>query len=230
MDKSIQIHRDTCRDCIRHAPSQRAKLLVLTPSPSYPFQKVCADYFQIDGHSYLTIVDRFSGWLCIYAHEVNHRTLQHVFRDLFIAYGVSEELSTDGGPQFTAEAFQKFLKLWGVNHRLSSASYPQSNGKTEVVVKAAKRIIRNNRSSDGGLNTDMAVRAILQYCNTPLPDIELSPAQILLHRQLRDSVPTHPAHYKPHKEWVLTAEERERALSQRNHLLVKNHNATTREL
>ena len=146
MDKSIQIHRDTCRDCIRHAPSHRAELLVLTPSPSYPFQKVCADYFQIDGHSYLTIVDRFSGCLCIYAHEVNHRTPQHVFRDLFIAYGVSEELSTDGGPQFTAEAFQQFLKLWGVNHRLSSASYPQSNGRAEVVVKAAKRIIRNNRS------------------------------------------------------------------------------------
>ena len=76
----------------------------------------------------------------------------------------------------------------------------------------------------------MAVRAILQYRNTPLPAIELSPAQILLHRQLRDSVPAHPAHYQPHKEWVLTAEERERALSQRNQLLVKNHNATTREL
>ena len=194
---------------------------------------MCADSFQIAHHPYLTVVDRYSGWLCIYAfkaHQVNHRTLQHVFRDFFIAYGVSKELSTDGGPQFTAEAFQQFLKLWGVSHRLSSASYPQSNGRAEVPVKAAKRIIHNNRSSDGGLNTDMAARAILQYRNTPLPDNELSPAQILLHRQLRDSVPAHPAHYKPHKEWVLTDEEREKALTQRNHLLIKNHNATTREL
>ena len=226
MDRSIQIHRENCPDCIRHAPSHHAEPLTITPSPSYPFQQVCADYFQIEGHSYLTVVDRFSGWLCIYAfhaHEVNNWTLQHVFRDLFMAYGVSEELSTDGGPQFTAEAFQQFLKLWGVDHRLSSAFYPQSNGRAEVAVKTAKRIIHNNRSPDGGLNTDKAARAILQYRNSPLPDIGLSPAQILLHRQLRDSVPAHPSHYQPHKEWILTAQARERALSKRNHLLVKNH-------
>ena len=90
--------------------------------------------------------------------------------------------------------------------------------------------MHNNCLSDGGLNADKAARAILQYRNTPLPDIELNPAQILLHHQLRDSVPAHPAHYQPHKEWVLTAEERERALSKRNHLLVENHNATARTL
>ena len=72
--------------------------------------------------------------------------------------------------------------------------------------------------------------SLLQYRNTPLPDIALSPAQILLHRQLRDSIPAHPAHYKPHKEWVLTAEEREKTLSNRNHLIVKNQNAKAREL
>ena len=99
-----------------------------------------------------------------------------------------------------------------------------------MAVKAAKRIIHNNCSSDGGLNTDTAARPILQYRNTPLPDIELSPAQILLHRQLRDSIPVHPDHYQPHKKWVLTAEEREKALSKQNHILVKNHDATARKL
>ena len=181
---------------------------------------MCANYFQLTGHSYLTIVDRFSGWLCIYAfkvHDIRHNTLQQVFRDLFIAYGVPDELCTNGGPQFMAKDFQDFLKLWGVTHRLSSARYPQSNGRAEVAVKAAKRIIHNNCSPDGGLNTDKAARA------------GLSPAQILLHRQLRDSIPAHPAHYQSHKEWVLTAEEREKALSKRNHLLIKNQNVKARE-
>ncbi len=144
MDRTIQIHRDACPDCIRHAPSHHPEPLILIASPSYPFQQVCADYFKITGHSYLTIVDRFSGWICIYAfkaHEIRHQTLQRVFRDLFIAYGVSEELSTDGGPQFMAKDSQDLLKLWGVNHRILSAHYPQSNGRAEVAVKAAKRII-----------------------------------------------------------------------------------------
>ena len=164
MDRSIQIHRDNCLDCLRHAPSHRPKPIILTPSPSYPFQQICTDYFKITGHSYLTIVDRFSGWICIYAlkaHEVRHQTLQRIFRDLFIAYGVSDELSTDGGPQFMAKDFQDFLKLWGVSHRLSSVSYPQSNGRAEVAVKAAKRIIHNNCSPDGDIHNDKAARAII---------------------------------------------------------------------
>ena len=99
-----------------------------------------------------------------------------------------------------------------------------------MAVKAAKRIIHNNCSADGGLHNDKAARAILQYRNTHLPDIALSPAQILLHHQLRDSIPAHPAHYQPHKEWVLAAEGRERALSNHNHLIVKNQNAKAHEL
>ena len=65
---------------------------------------------------------------------------------------------------------------------------------------------------------------ILQYRNIPLPDIALNPAQILLHRQLRHVIPAHPTHYQPHKEWLLTAEEREREPSNCNHLIVKDQN------
>jgi hypothetical protein len=60
MDRSIQIHRETCQDCIQHASSHHTEPLVLTPSPSYPFQQVCADYFLIEGHSYLAVA-----YLCI---------------------------------------------------------------------------------------------------------------------------------------------------------------------
>ena len=119
-------------------------------------------------------------------------------RELFIAYGVPEELSNDGGPQFTSSAFSNFLTVWGVRTRLSSVAYPQSNGRAELGVKAAKRIIHNNVASDGSLNTDAAARAIIAYRNTPLPDINMSPAQILLHRNLRDGIPVHPQHYRMH--------------------------------
>ena len=170
-----------CIDCTK----------ILTPSPNYPFEKICADYFHIGSYTYLSIVDRFSGWLCIHyfkSGEATSKTLTNVFGDLFIAY---EELSSDGGPQFTSKEIQDFLMAWGVKHRPSSVAYLQSNGRAELAVKAGKRIIHNNISSDGSLNNDGASRAILQYRNTPLPEIKLSPAQILSHRNLRDSLPTH---------------------------------------
>ena len=106
-----------------------------------------------------------------------------------------------------SKGFQDFLKVWGVKHRLSSVAFPQSNGRAEVAVKAAKQIIHNNISPDGSLDNDIAAQGILQYRNTPLPDINLSPAQVLLHHQLRDRIPAQSVHYRPHKEWVLTAEE-----------------------
>ena len=35
----------------------------------------------------------------------------------------------------------------------------------------------------------------MQYQNTPLPDLNLSPAQILFHHNFRDYIPSHPSHY-----------------------------------
>ena len=233
MDAQMRNFKDACSDCLANSPSQQAEPIVLTPSPDWPFQQICVDYFELQVYMYLSIVDRFSGWLNIYHMKQGNSTSQKLIsicRDLFIQYGAAEELSSDGGPQFTAQRFQEFLKSWGVKHRRSSVGYPQSNGRAEVGVKAAKRIIHNNLSADGSLDNDRAARAILQYRNTPLPDINLSPAQILLHRQLRDCVPAIPSHYNLHKEWVLSAKEREVALAMRTQKVIDNYNRKTRSL
>lgn len=77
-----------------------------------------------------------------------------------------------------------------MEHRLSLGEYPQSNGKAELGVKSTKHIY--NVAPNGSLNTNAATRAILQYWNTPLPEISFSPAQILFHRQLHDHLPVKP--------------------------------------
>ena len=97
-------------------------------------------------------------------------------------------------------------------------------------MKAGKRIVRGNTNPRGGLNNDNAVKAILQYRNTPLQDCGLSPAQILFHRHLRDSIPCHPSQYKLHSEWVDAAEDRELKYHQRNHILAEEYNRHTRSL
>ena len=188
----------------------------MSPSPDWPFQQICADYFEFESHSYLSIVDRYTAWLNIYHFlpgQSTSKTLIDTFRTLFIAYGVPEEISSDGGPQFTAHSFETFLSTWGIEHRRSSVDYPQSNGRAELGVKSAKRIISENTSKDGSLNNDKAAHAIMQYRNTPLPHINLSPAQLLLHRQLRDHLPTNPKLYQLHKEWIITATHREKVFA-----------------
>ena len=84
-----------------------------------------------------------------------------ITRDIFQAYGVPEELSRDGGPPMHSHAFLDFLTRWKVDHRLSSVGYAQSNGRAELAVKTAKRIVYDNIASNGSLNTDKVARAVL---------------------------------------------------------------------
>lgn len=97
-------------------------------------------------------------------------------RSVFKVFGVPVELASDGGPQFKASSTEKFLSKWGVKHRISSAYFPQSNGRAEVAVKTAKRLLHDNIGRSGSLNNDNFLRAMLQLRNTPDPDCNLSPS------------------------------------------------------
>ena len=45
-------------------------------------------------------------------------------RHTFATYGIPDELTSDGGPEFIAHNTRQFLKDWGVHHRLSSVGLP----------------------------------------------------------------------------------------------------------
>ena len=90
--------------------------------------------------------------------------------------------------------------------------------------------MQNNTAIDGSLNCDKASQALLQYRNTPLQHLGLSPAQILFHRNLKDGIPTDPEALKPHRIWLDAAESREEAFHQRNNRLVERYNRHTRLL
>ncbi len=103
-------------------------------------------------------------------------------------FGVPEVLSSDGGPEFTSNLTREFLKRWGVTHRISTAYNPQSNGRAEVAVKAMKRLLRSNIGPNGSLDSDRFIRALLQQWNTPDPDCNILPAQVLFGKPLQDSL------------------------------------------
>ena len=69
--------------------------------------------------------------------------------------------------------------------------------------------IYDNVAPNGSLNTNAAAMAILQYCNIPLPESNLSPAQVLFHRQLHVHLPVKPCYYHLHKDWIISSRQRE---------------------
>ena len=232
LNSSIRNTRNSCKVCNEIAPSQAREPLRLLPQPSFPFQFICMDAFELHGHHYLAIVDKFSGWIIVF-YVRSYPTRKHVIsslRSVFSTFGAPEILYTDGGLPFQAQELELFLKRWKVSHITSSAFYPQSNGRAELAVKTAKRLLTENTASDGSLNCEKACQALLQYRNTPIQHVGLSPAQLLFHRSLRDSLPIDPRSLHPSKLWLEAASKRENAFKERNIALSNRYNRNTRPL
>ena len=82
-------------------------------------------------------------------------------RRIFVAFGVPVNISSIGSPEFSAKVTKDFLKRYGIHHRMSSAYHPVSNGRAESAVKASKRLLMENVGSNGELNNDKMVQALL---------------------------------------------------------------------
>ncbi|KAG0726007.1 Transposon Ty3-I Gag-Pol polyprotein [Chionoecetes opilio] len=232
IDAEVEQKRRQCAVCDTHAPSSPAETLLPTPPPQYPFQQVVADLFQLDGHTYIAVADRLSGWL-----EVEHLSgdatsarLITVFRRWFKRFGIPEELSCDGGTNLTSQESRGFLDTWRVRLRVSSAHYPQSNGRAEAAVKCAKRLLRGNTGRNGSLDTDAAAWAIMQYLNTPPQGSGASPAQLITGRQLRDAIPVDASLYEVSKRWAWLLRERERAIARSGDSAASRHDQTAHNL
>ncbi len=91
----------------------------------------------------------------MYRSESGAAGLVRRLRETFVTYGIPEELTSEGGPQFTAAVTQRFLDEWGVRHRRSSVANPHTNNRAEVAVKTVKRILADNFGPAGSLDIDM---------------------------------------------------------------------------
>ena len=212
----IQATRANCQHCNRMASSQAALPPTPLTLPEYSFQCICANYFHYRGHTYLVIVDRYSNWPIVERAEDGAQGLIKTLRHTFATYGIPDELSFDGGPEFIDHTTRGFLHQWGVHHRLSSVAFQHSNCRAEVGVKSVKRLITGNVGKDGAININAFQEAILQYRNTPDPTTKMSPAMCVFGRPVKDLIPILPGKYHPHPTWRESLHLREEALRHRH--------------
>lgn len=213
--RDITNHRASCLPCNTMSPSQ-ASLPPTPPTlPTRPFQCICADYFHYRGHNYVVIVDRFSGWPIVDRSTNGATGLTSALRSTFVTFGIPDDITTDGGPEFTASTTRKFLADWGVHHRISSVANPHSNARAEIGVKTVKRALAGNTPENGNLDTDAFQRAMLTYRNTPDPVTKISPAIAVFARPIKDLIPVLPGKLRLHPYWDKLLDEREATMATR---------------
>ena len=191
LSADISQKRGQCKTCNENAPSQPDEPLIITPEPTSPFEQVASDIYQIGRYYYHIYADRLSGWTEVA--KIKSTAFKHLKKDFqrwFQTFGIPNEISSDGGPPYNSHEYDQFLKKWGISKRLSSAHYPQSNGRAEVAVKAMKRTLDGNVNPlTGDIDTDEATKAIMTHRNTPSQERGISPSEALFGYRIRDHLP-----------------------------------------
>lgn len=185
----IQI-AEACEVCQKASPRQAREPLMPHERGEHPFQKAGVDLFSIANRNYMVLVDYLSGfWEVDFLPSTNTSTIIMKLKAHFARHGIPEILISDNA-QFVSREFNEFTASWGITLKTSSPGHSQSNGKTESAVKAAKTMMKKCTNSDHYL-------ALLELRNTPVQNLNLSPAQMALSRRTRTCLPSTPEQLKP---------------------------------
>ena len=180
MSKELKDYLKDCSFCQTNAPAQRREPLMPSPVPKTPWSHVATDICFHNSKAWLVTVDILSRYLEI--QELPQTTSSVVIsrlKALFSRYGIPDMLSSDGGTQFTSREFREFTETYGFTHRLSDPHMPSTNGAAERAVRTAKWILRQRDP----------LLALLNYRATPIEATGLSPAFLLMGRELQTRLP-----------------------------------------
>lgn len=170
-----------CAVCNEHRNCNQKEPLISHPLPNRPWEKVGSDMFHSDGSEYLLCVDYFSKYPEIMRlTDTTSKGVITAMKSIYARHGIPDILVSDNAPQYASAEFKSFAESWEFSHVTSSPHYAQSNGQAEKAVQTVKRLLK--KSGDPYI-------ALLEYRNTPLEGVGLSPAQMLMGRRLKTKLP-----------------------------------------
>ncbi|XP_035225617.1 uncharacterized protein K02A2.6-like [Stegodyphus dumicola] len=195
-----------CLICDRFWPQTVKEPLVCHEIPSLPYEIFGTDICENTGKSYLIIGCYLTKWVDII--PLKNKSAVEVIsklKSIFATHGIPKTLICDNVP-FNSWKMKSFARDLGFEIITSSPRYPKTNGFAEKLVGIAKSLFRK-----AGL--EKINEALLEYRNTPISGINLSPSQMLLSRNLRTRLPITQTELKPTVKYQYRGESSNRLKS-----------------
>jgi len=177
MNEDIETLVKGCEICNKFTTVNWKKPMIPHQIPSCPWEKVGVDYFTLYNQDYLIMVDYFSKYPGPEVVPVSSKTVAatiRVMKETFARHGILNTVIADN-VQFNSADFREFSKQWHFTVSTSSPNYPQSNGLVERNIQTIKRLFR--KVIEGNRSIEFA---LLEFRNTPISGMDLSPAQLLM--------------------------------------------------
>lgn len=186
MSSHIEELVSQCAICNENRNNNPREPLLSHQIPDRPWEKVGTDLFHYRGSEFLLCVDYFSKFPEITKlRDTTSSSVIIALKSMFARHGIPDVVISDNGPQYASAEFKDFAESWEFRHHTSSPGHAQSNGQAERTVQTVKNLLKKSEGNNG----DPYI-SLLEYRNTPLEGVGLSPAQLLMGRRLKGKLPT----------------------------------------
>ena len=184
LDTKIEEMVRCCNDCQLTRPMPPASPLNPLPWPAKPWSRIHIDFAgPFLNHMFLIVIDAGSKWIEAFPMltSTSKATIQ-CLKTLLAQFGLPDIIASDNGSSFASSEFQEFLTSNGIKHCKSSPYHLSSNGLAEKAVQIVKQGLK--KMKDGSMN-DKLSRLLFTYHITPHSTTGVSPAQLLMGRNLK---------------------------------------------
>ena len=149
--------------------------------PTKPWEICATDLFELDRETYIVIAEYYSKFFEVKKiNSSSSKTIMNVLKEMYSRHGIPVILKSDHGPAYSSMKFRDFVKYYVFEHVTSSPRYSQSMAFIEKSVQICKYLLKKAKKS----NRDPYL-ALMEFRNTPIDGINMSPSQLLMGRRTR---------------------------------------------
>ena len=187
MERDVEKYVKSCHGCQITGGMPNPEPLTATPLPTAAWQDLAIDLMGPlpSKHYVFVVVDYYSRFYEVeIMRDTSSERIIEALENMFCRYGLPRSITSDNGPEFLSEVFEKYLSDNDITHTAVTPLHPAANGEVERQNRSLMKRIRIAMAESRDWKT--AVRTYLfAYRATPHATSGVSPAELMFGRKLK---------------------------------------------